>query len=108
MYNLRVLKCKALHAIDATRFHQRRRWVFFFWTFEAIRTASRRDGPDAVRDGSKSTKRPPTACSPQTPSTRRKRRSTDAVSDGNAPRRPSRSGRSTTRSSTSGTSWERS
>ena len=35
-----------------------------FFEFEAIRTESRRDGPDAVRDGSKSTKRPPTACSP--------------------------------------------
>ena len=41
---------------------RRRGW--FLFEFEAVRTASRRDGPDAVRDGSKSTKRPPTACSP--------------------------------------------
>ena len=31
---------------------------------DSVRTASRRDGPDAVRDGSKSTKRPPTTSSP--------------------------------------------
>ena len=36
----------------------------FFFDFGADRTESRHDGPDAVRDGSKSTKRPPTACSP--------------------------------------------
>ena len=63
-----------------------------FFAEEAVRTASRRDGPDAVRDGSKSTKRPPTASSPPDAidATRKKinrRRNTPDRNKCDAPRR---------------------